>query len=99
MKLEMNWDPRSDITFRGRPCSLNTCSLYKFATPCDVIVVLHGRKYAFFENRSTITRIISFPFDVTKGPIRSTLIISHGSEGISFGWSGAARGCQSGLLF
>ena len=85
MKFEMNWGPQSDIIFSGRPCSLNTCSLYRLATPCDVIVVLQGRKYAFFENRSTITRIMSFPFDVTSGPIRSTLIIVHGSDGTSFG--------------
>ena len=97
MKLDTNCEPRSDITFRGRPCSLNTCSLYKLATPCDVMVVLQGRKYAFFENRSTITRIVSFPFDVTSGPIRSTLIMAHGSEGISFGCNGAARGCWNTL--
>jgi hypothetical protein len=45
-----------------------------------------------------ITRIISFPLEGTRGPIKSILIMAHGSEGISFGCSGAARGCLSGLL-
>jgi hypothetical protein len=41
---------------------------------------------------------MSFPLDGTNGLIRSILITAHGSEGISFGCNGAARGCQSGLL-
>ena len=97
MKLEMNCLPWSDMTFFGNPCSLKTLSQYNVAIPCAVIVVLQGRKYAFCENQSMITRIISFPLDGTSGPIRSTLIIVHGSVGISFGCSGACCGCQFGL--
>src|SRR6266576_2488016 len=98
MNPDTNWEPLSEMTFFGSPCSLKTCSRYKLATPCDIIVVLQGMKYVFLENRSTITSIISFPFDVTNGPIRSTLITSHGADGISLGCNGAARGCLSGLL-
>ena len=97
MKFEMNCGPRSDITFFGNPCSLKTLSRYNVATPWAVIVVLHGRKYAFFENRSMITRIMSFPFDDINGPMRSILIIAHGSVGISLGRRGAFFGCQFGL--
>ena len=97
MKLETNWVPWSDITFFGNPCSLKMLSQYNIVTPCAVIVVLQGRKYAFFENWSMITRIISFPFEGTSSPIRSTLIIAHGSVGISFGWRGAFQGCQFSL--
>jgi len=68
------------------------------ATPCDVIVVLQGIKYAFFENQSTVTNIMSFPFNFTSGPIKSTLITSHGADGISLGCNGVARGCLSGLF-
>ena len=35
---------------------------------------------------------MSFPFDGVSGPMRSTLIISHGLLGISLGCSGAALG-------
>ena len=97
MKLETNCGPRSDITFFGNPCSLKTLSRYNVATPCAVMVVLQGRKYAFFENRSTITKIVSFPFDDTSGPIRSTLIMAHGLVGILLGCNGAFFGCQFGL--
>ena len=97
MKLETNCGPRLDITFFGNPCSLKTLSRYRVATPCAVIVVLQGRKYAFFENRSTITRIMSLPFEVTSGPMRSTLITAHGSVGTLFGCKGAFFGCRLGL--
>src|SRR6266576_4766627 len=98
MNPDTNCEPLSEITFFGSHCSLKMCSRYRLATPCDVIMVLHGMKYAFFENRSTVTNIMSLPFDVTRGPIRSTLIISHGADGISLGCSGAARGCLSGMF-
>ena len=44
-----------------------------------------------------ITRIMSFPFEGTSGPIRSTLIIAHGSIGTLLGCKGAFWGCQLGL--
>ena len=89
MNLLANWGPWLDTIFLGMPKKGKTFSLYKSATWGDIKVTEVGIAMTIFEKWSTIFRITSWPFEVGKGPMRSTKITSQG-------WLGGECECKAG---
>ena len=85
MNNEMNWGPLSEVIFCGIPCSLNIELQNMIVTPLDVMVSMMGKRWIILENQSTMTSMAFLPSDWRRGPMRSTDMISHGEDRISFG--------------
>ena len=85
--FDANWGPLSDITFLGRPVRFHTWSIYNCDVSLAVIVLLHGANIMALLRQSTTTSSESYPFDVGRSVIKSMVIISHISVGISLGFS------------
>ena len=63
MNRDTNCVPWSLITFIGNLWSQKTWLMKCLAIPFDVTVAFVGKKYAYFEKRSTTTMIISYPWE------------------------------------
>ena len=83
--FEMNWGPQSEMIVTGIPCLAYTSSRRIFAHPSDESSMLQAMGMMFFEKRSTMTRMASWPLDSGRPVIISTEIWVQGSEGIWFG--------------
>ena len=86
--FDANWGPLSDITFLGRPVRFHTWLMYNCNVSSAVIVLLHGANITALLRRSTTTSSASYPFDVGRSVMKSMVIISHMSVGISLGFKG-----------
>ena len=96
---ETNCGPRSDITLRGVPWSLNMWSLKMVVTPFVVMSVDIRNNLTIFENLLTSVRIASFPCDSGNGSMMSTEMIFQGFWGIVLGWSGVLTALVFDLVF
>src|ERR1700709_1769222 len=88
MNLDTNWVPLSDMTCFGVPCSFQTFCKKSSAIPLESTSLTVGMKCACLENRSTTTKMLSFPSLLGKSTMRLQVIFCHGAVGISLGFSG-----------
>ncbi|MFS7929782.1 hypothetical protein Hanom_Chr04g00336501 [Helianthus anomalus] len=86
--LDTNRPSRSDIIEIGTPCRATISLRYISASFLVLSFSLIGRKCADFVSRSTITQIISWPFEVRGNLVMKSIeICSHFHTGISGCWS------------
>ena len=98
VKALVNWGPRSDMALAGRPCNLNTKSANSRAVCSEVISDEQGIKWAILDNRSTMTRIESFPLLFGRPRMKSIDTDCQRRWGTGSGDRYPKVGCRTGLV-
>ena len=93
-----NCGPLSETILSSSPCSFQTLSLNKCASPSALVFSVVGIKCTIFVNLSTTTKIESYSCAKGNFVIKSTLIWVHAFSGIEFSISFPASGCVQFLL-
>jgi len=79
----VNFDPRSEDTWRGMPRFENTWETNSSATSEAVLVSVVRMKRHYLDTRSITTRIAVKPLDVGKCSTKPILVECHGRPGTS----------------
>jgi len=75
------------------------CLKKSLAVSSSLILVEQGINIPYFVNLSTMTRMLSKPFDSGNSRIKSIVIISKGWEGIGIGHKSPTGACHLGFDF
>src|SRR5207302_9499249 len=84
----VNCGPRSEIIALGKPVRFQTLSISNWLVCSTVMVLLQRDRMIALLWRSTTVRMLSYPFNVGRSVMKSSVTISHGPLGISVGFSG-----------
>ena len=76
---------RSDMICRGIPNLEMTCLKNSLAVSTSVTLVVVGTMMAYLVSLSTITSMLSNPFEVGNSGMKSMLATSKGCDGIGMG--------------
>jgi hypothetical protein len=83
MTLDANW--LSDMTWWGSLVCLQTLSMYNLEVSSAVIVLVHGDIIVVLLRQSTTTNNESYPWELGRSVIKSTMMTPHMSVGIWLG--------------
>ena len=92
MVCAANCGLRSEIIVRGNPVRFQMLSNSNWLVCSAVMVLWHGDRMIALLWRSTMVRILSYPFESGRSTIKSIVIVSQTPLGISFGFKGTLAG-------
>jgi hypothetical protein len=87
VNLVTNYGPLSEMTTGGVPWCVQTSLRKRRAVPSALMVVCIGMKCMHSVRLSMMHIIVLYPWDSDSSTMMLTLIVSHGSLGVSEGWS------------
>src|SRR5579863_3842953 len=87
-----NCGPRSEIMVRGKPVCFHMLSNSSWLVCSAVMVLWHRDKIIALLWRSTMVRILLYPFESGRSMMKSMVIVSQTLLGMSLGFKGTLMG-------